>query len=73
MRKQLLREVGYVADTRTALKAFRGAVVRRMTVGLLDRSTPQFELELLLRAQLEGAKLQPQAPAQEVLGQVGQR
>lgn len=57
VRKQLLREVGYVADTRTALKAFRGAVVRRMMVGLQDRNTPQFELELLLRAQLEGAKL----------------
>jgi hypothetical protein len=57
VRKQLLREVGYVVDTRTALKAFRGAVVRRMTVGLQDCSTPQFELELLLRAQLEGAKL----------------
>ena len=63
--KQMMPEICYIVDTQTAFKAFRADMVEKLTDNLMER-TMSFDLELLLKAQLNAPEGQAQA-----LGQAG--
>jgi len=62
--KQMMPEMCYVVDTQTAFKAFKAEAVTEITKGLMER-TMSFDLELLLKAQVQSGSKEP------ALGQAG--